>query len=86
MGQPAAADLQKLALKKKHQTSSYRQNEEDSQDSLLTEIGQVNLHLKLKMESFEYKVFQESRQVEKYYFDPFCTDDDLIQLNLSKVE
>jgi hypothetical protein len=38
------------------------------------EMGHMALLFKLKIESFEDQVYEDVREVEKYYYDPFNTD------------
>lgn len=50
------------------------------------EIGQLNLQIKMKIDSFEFQIFSESRQVARHYFDPYCTSHDQIKAHLAQVE
>lgn len=40
------------------------------QDSI-KEMGHLNLVYKLKIENFEDQIYEDNREIEKYYFDPF---------------
>ena len=51
-----------------------------------TELGQLFLNLKFKVNSFDFRLFQEARLVQKHYFDPFLFDQETIKFNLGKVE
>lgn len=34
-------------------------------------MGHLNLVFKLKIENFEDQIYEDVREIEKYYFDPF---------------
>ena len=43
------------------------------QDSV-KELGHLNLVYKLKIENFEDSVYEDNREIEKHYYDPFNND------------
>ena len=56
-----------------------------TQQSDLQEIGQMLLSIKLKLESFEFQLFSEAKQIEKHLYDPFCLDEHIYKHHLEKV-
>lgn len=44
------------------------------QDSI-KEMGHLSLVYKLKIENFEDQIFEDNREIEKHYFDPFVNND-----------
>lgn len=44
------------------------------QDSV-KEMGHLNLIYKLKIENFEDIIYEDNREIEKHYYDPFVTND-----------
>ena len=50
------------------------------------EVGHLFFALTFKIGSFDFQVFQESRLVQKHYFDPYCKDEEQISFHLAKVE
>lgn len=37
----------------------------------IKEMGSLNLVFKLKIDNFEDQVYEDVREIEKYYYDPF---------------
>ncbi len=37
-------------------------------------MGHLNLVYKLKVENFEDQIYEDNREIEKHYYDPFNTD------------
>lgn len=54
----------------------------DSDSNL--EVGRITLVFKLKVEELEDKIYEDVREIEKVYYDPFQTED--IEVKLAKVE
>lgn len=48
------------------------------QDSV-KELGHLALVFKLKIENFEDQIYEDNREIEKHYFDPFVKDNYEIQ-------
>lgn len=48
------------------------------QDSI-NEMGHLSLVYKLKIENFEDQVYEDVREIEKYYYDPFNNNEHDIQ-------
>jgi chromosome segregation ATPase len=57
---------------------------DDSSQSL--EVGRVSLAYKLTVEELEDKIYEDVREIEKNYYDPFTTDESEISTKLSKIE
>lgn len=38
-------------------------------------MGHLSLVFKLKIENFEDQIYEDVREIEKYYFDPFTSSD-----------
>lgn len=41
----------------------------------IKELGHLHLVFKLKIENFEDQIYEDNREIEKYYFDPFNSND-----------
>lgn len=50
------------------------------------EVGQLYLTLHFKVNNFDFQLFQESRLVQKHFFDAFQKDEDQIKFHLARVE
>lgn len=52
------------------------------QDSI-KEMGRLSLVYKLKIENFEDQIYEDVREIEKYYYDPFNNNEsDISKVNL----
>jgi hypothetical protein len=38
-------------------------------------MGHLHLVFKLKVENFEDQIYEDVREIEKFYYDPFNNDD-----------
>ena len=38
-------------------------------------MGHLSLVFKLKIKNFEDQIYEDVREIEKYYFDPFTSSD-----------
>ena len=50
------------------------------------EIGQMTVYFKLQIEELEDKIYEDVREIEKIYYDPFQNDEAEILRSLDKVE
>ena len=50
------------------------------------EVGRITLIYKLKVEELEDKIYEDVREIEKVYYDPFETEEGEVSVKLSKVE
>ena len=50
------------------------------------EVGQLYFTLRFKVNNFDFQLFQESRLVQKHFFDAFLVDEDQIKFHLTRVE
>jgi len=50
------------------------------------EAGQLYLTMRFKINNFDFQLFQESRLVQKHFFDAFLRDEDQIKFHLVRVE
>jgi len=50
------------------------------------EVGRVSLVYKLKVEELEDKIYEDVREIEKVYYDPFEADEDKVSTKLTKIE
>ena len=50
------------------------------------EVGRITLVYKLKVEELEDKIYEDVREIEKVYYDPFETDEGEVSVKLAKVE
>ena len=50
------------------------------------EAGQIYVTLKFKINNFDFQLFQESRLVQKHFYDAFCEDEDQVKFHLARVE
>ncbi|CDW82949.1 UNKNOWN [Stylonychia lemnae] len=55
------------------------------QDSV-KEMGHLNLVFKLRIDNFEDQIYEDNREIEKVYYDPFNSNEYEIQKNLEKVQ
>eukprot|EP00347_Sterkiella_histriomuscorum_P020316 403338277 len=55
------------------------------QDSV-KEMGHLNLVFKLRIENFEDQIYEDNREIEKYYYDPFNSNEYDVQKNLGKIQ
>ena len=49
------------------------------------EVGRVSLIWKLTVEELEDRIYEDVREIEKVYYDPFTTDEGEVHNNLSKI-
>ena len=49
------------------------------------EVGRVGLSYSLQIEQLDDQVFEDNREIEKAFFDPFVKDKTLIKERLAKV-
>jgi len=50
------------------------------------EVGRVTLIFKLTVEELEDKIYEDVREIEKVYYDPFAMDEDEVHVKLTKIE
>ena len=50
------------------------------------EVGRITIVYKLKLEELEDRIYEDVREIEKVYYDPFEGSEDNIHTNLAKVE
>ena len=50
------------------------------------EAGQLYIHLKFKINNFDFQLFQEARLVQKHFYDAFLNDEEQIKFHLARVE
>ena len=50
------------------------------------EVGQITMWLKLKIQDLEDRIYEDVREIEKIYYDPFVTDEAEILRKLDSVE
>lgn len=55
----------------------------DSDNNL--EVGRVTMAFKLQVEELEDKIYEDVREIEKVYYDPFETDEGEVSTKLQKV-
>ena len=50
----------------------------DTSSGGMDELGRITLEYQLNMESMEDIIYEDNREIEKIYFDPFVKDKDII--------
>jgi hypothetical protein len=50
----------------------------DTSSGGLDELGRITLEYQLSMESMEDIIYEDNKEIEKIYFDPFVKDKDII--------
>jgi hypothetical protein len=45
------------------------------QDTENHEVGRITMYFKLQIEGLEDRVYEDVREIEKSYYDPFVTDE-----------
>jgi hypothetical protein len=57
----------------------------DTSSGGMDELGRITLEYQLNMESMEDIIYEDNREIEKIYFDPFVKDKDVIIKVLSLI-
>ena len=52
----------------------------------VVEVGQITMYFKLQIEGLEDRIYEDVREIEKVYYDPFEQDDGEIMKKLDWVE
>lgn len=58
----------------------------NSKDAGVAELGRINCEYSLQIESMDELIWEDNRELEKAYFDPFVKDKNAIKASLSKIE